>query len=156
MCRVVGPRLPRQLHLRYDAAVEARGTMRIVAELTLWLLRLFLIALCVTYLWPVLAGVTGAADAIGDVMHGKLIVRELGLPAPWVPDASRVLAQSYGVHVSLGECMVSPARLTYVHGYNFVSMAAIRRKFGRDIVQQTDAGAEQAWNENKHSESDAP
>ena len=37
--------------------------------------------------------------------------------------------------------MVSPPLLAYTEGYNWVSMAAANRKFGRDVFKDSEADA---------------
>lgn len=73
----------------------------------------------------------GKSDAQKDVAAGKLVVKSYGLPSPeWFASAKRLL-ENYGIETFGYGCVVSGGLIGYVRGYNEISEAAIKKKFGK-------------------------
>lgn len=76
----------------------------------------------------------GEADARRDVAAGKLIIRLRGMAAFPPPD----FKEKYGIEFSIGGCLVSEDIDEYDDGYNKISEAEIRRRFGRQFFKVYD------------------
>jgi tetratricopeptide (TPR) repeat protein len=87
--------------------------------------------------WWLAAPVRGRLGAYLDLSRGHYRLLTFGLPPAWLPEYSRLLRERYGVEVvPVAGCVVSPALVSYVDGYDKVSESAARRKFGRDIFSE--------------------
>ena len=73
----------------------------------------------------------GRSDAEEDVAAGELAIRSYGLPKfAWL-EATERLEKKYGIKTYNFGCEVSDGLLAYARGYNEVSEAAIKKKFGK-------------------------
>jgi len=81
----------------------------------------------------------GKADAESDVARGKLLIRRYGLTPGASSESLKELKEKYGIEFFEYGCLVSGGLIEYVRGYNEVSSAEIKRKFG-DKVLTTVAG----------------
>ena len=81
-----------------------------------------------------------------DVAHGRYFELGYGLPAPWVPEYTRLLRERYGVeHRPVAGCLVSQSLISFVRAYNSVSTAAAKRRFGHDIFKESCNDARRNW-----------
>ena len=70
----------------------------------------------------------------------------LGLPARWLTDYRQVMRERYGVTVRpIAGCGVSEAQVQFADSYNRVSIDAINRKYGRDVVTETRHEVASSW-----------
>lgn len=77
----------------------------------------------------------GVKDAEKDVARGKLLIRRYGL-TPGIPTESLVrLKEKYGIEIIEHGCLVSSEFVEYVRGYNHISIAEIKRKFGDSALE---------------------
>lgn len=110
--------------------------LRTHKTLTTLLLCAFSIAEMVA--WDCSARVRGKLVARFDLARGHYEVLTLGLPAPWRPEAARLLRERYKIEMRVvAGCMVSESLLAYVDAYNKVSMSAAKLKFGHDVFQES-------------------
>ncbi len=69
----------------------------------------------------------GQTEAKKDVARGKLIIKRYGFgPSPH-PDK---LLEKYGIELNEYGCLISANLIAYVKGYNEISLAEIKRKYG--------------------------
>jgi hypothetical protein len=100
--------------------------------------------------WLLSASPRGYLAARFDLAQGHHVVQTFGLPVPWKGDYVRLIRERYGVEDrTVAGCMVSPWLESYVHAYNSVSIAAIKRKFGHDVFAECAADASKAWEEHR-------
>ena len=76
----------------------------------------------------------GKADAESDVARGKLLIKRYGLTPSASSESFRELKEKYGVEFFDFGCLVSDGLIEYVKGYNEVSSAEIKRKFGDKVL----------------------
>ena len=72
----------------------------------------------------------GKTDATNDVAKGVLIIRRYGLTAGIAPESLKKLKEKYGIVYYDYGCIVTPNLIEYVKGYNEISQAEIKRKYG--------------------------
>lgn len=72
----------------------------------------------------------GEADAVSDIAKGKLIIKRYGLTPGVSPESLKELKEKYGIEYFEYGCVVSANLIEYVKGYNEISGAEIKRKFG--------------------------
>jgi hypothetical protein len=95
--------------------------------------------------WPV-STVRGWTQARFDLARGHYKVLGYGLPTQWRSDYVSILGSRYGVQFRpVTGCVVSQGTLDYVEAYDNVSVAAINRRFGRDIIKEAEDEAEKEW-----------
>ena len=88
----------------------------------------------------------GEASAKSDIAHGRYRELTYGLPGPGRLEYTRVLRERYGIEVRVvAGCVVPPTLIDYVAGYNSVSMAAAKRKFGRNVFREAGDEARRTW-----------
>jgi thiol-disulfide isomerase/thioredoxin len=76
----------------------------------------------------------GVEDARRDILSGKLFIKRYGL-APGVDSQGlKKIKEKYGVEILEHGCLVWEGFPEYVRGYNEVSMAEIRRKYGTRVL----------------------
>lgn len=93
--------------------------------------------------WYPVAGMFGRAEAERDVRHGRLRVLGYGRTNLTRTAEAKMLRLRYGIEFEdVAGCVVSKAEIDYAAAYNAVSDAAIRRRFGRDVVRESWAAAE--------------
>lgn len=74
---------------------------------------------------------TAAATAKRDVASGRLCYKISGMISPSFDERKALLNRKYGVEiVRVADCDVNYEELAEEEGYNSVSLAAIKRKFG--------------------------
>lgn len=55
---------------------------------------------------------------------------------PWLSECAPLLEQRYGIHLKdIAGCVVDDQIIGHVIGYNDVSMAEMKRRFGRDVLE---------------------
>jgi hypothetical protein len=92
------------------------------------------------------ASIRGRLVAHFDVVRGHYKVLSYGLPVSWRPEYVRLLRERYGIeHRAVAGCVVSESLVSYVHGYNAVSTAAVNRKFGHDVFEECAEDARKNW-----------
>ena len=92
---------------------------------------------------------TGRSDAEKDVRENRLIIEAFGLPSPWDGDYAKVLDQRYHIQVrTLATCIVDDKTVGHAKGYNEVSRAEIKRRFGSDVIEKTRSEVQKHWEEN--------
>lgn len=83
--------------------------------------------------------ICGYLAAENDVHHGQYRLLGYGLPPPGMPRYVRMLKARYGIQYrAVAGCVVSRSQMDFVAAYNNVSATAIGRKFGRDVVRETE------------------
>jgi hypothetical protein len=88
----------------------------------------------------------GALAAWADHARGHLEVKVYGEPCPWDHAYARLLKERYGVEFNrVAYCVVTPGLVSYVRGYNSISVPRLNGRFGRDIFGECAAEAEAAW-----------
>jgi thiol-disulfide isomerase/thioredoxin len=75
----------------------------------------------------------GKANAGNDIAEGKFIIRRYGLTPGIAPESLKKLKETYGIEYIEHGCVVTNNLVEYVKGYNEVSKAEIKRKFGLDF-----------------------
>jgi hypothetical protein len=92
------------------------------------------------------AFIQGESLARVDIARGRYVELGYGLPAPWVPEYTRLLRERYGVeHRPVAGCLVSKSLVSFVRAYNSVSTAAAKRRFGHDIFKESCNDAKRNW-----------
>jgi hypothetical protein len=88
----------------------------------------------------------GKAAAHLDIARGRYRVLIFGLRRSWEPEYARLLRDRYGVELKpVAGCIVSQGLIWYVDGYDKVSTAAVIRKYGHDIFEESERGARKTW-----------
>jgi hypothetical protein len=96
--------------------------------------------------WEFSASLRGRAAAHFDVARGRYQILGYGLPAAWQPEYAWLLRQRYGIEYrAVAGCIVSRSLVDYVDGYDSVSAAAAKRRFGRDVFRECSADASMHW-----------
>jgi len=86
------------------------------------------------FAWDYSASARGSMVARYDVARGHYRVLHYGFPSPGLAKYARIMRQRYGIeYLAVAGCVLSPSLKAYADGYNAVSMAAVKRKYGRDI-----------------------
>jgi hypothetical protein len=93
---------------------------------------------CSVTVWNETAFTRGQLAAHFDIAGGHYKILGYGLPAPGRPEYIRALHDKYNVEFHpVAGCIVSQSLISYVDGYDRVSIAAANRKYGQDIVQES-------------------
>lgn len=82
----------------------------------------------------------GRIDALKDIADNKLIIRMAGRPANWVSTWIDILKEN-NIRYSNSGCLVFDGLFEYIEAYNKVSGAEIKRRFGDDFLDKTQARA---------------
>lgn len=86
---------------------------------------------------PQAAYANGRADAERDVANGKLVVMTFGFPPPSVLVQRSNLWNQYRIELRpVAGCGVTDVVAASVRGYNEVSEAEIKRRFGADVLDR--------------------
>jgi hypothetical protein len=97
-------------------------------------------------LWSLFASMRGELAARFDIARGHYEIEAYGLPVPWRPEYARLLNERHGVRVhTVALCIVSQSLRSYADSYNRVSVAAVNRKFGRDVFKECADDADRNW-----------
>jgi hypothetical protein len=84
----------------------------------------------------------GQRDARQDIAHGVLAIEAFGTPRENFPDYEKLLKENYGIAIRWVASNDVPVRvLEHWKGYNEVSKVEIERKFGSNVLQQTQTEA---------------
>src|SRR5579863_2337940 len=84
--------------------------------------------------WSFLRGMFVASF---DAMRGHYKELGAGLTSDALPEYVRLLQARYGIeHDELAGCVLSDSMSAYIRGYNTVSVAAAKRKFGPDVFAE--------------------
>jgi thiol-disulfide isomerase/thioredoxin len=76
----------------------------------------------------------GKTDAAKDIAEGKLIIRRYGLTRlEKNPKSSKRLKEKYSIEYIEHGCIVTSNLIEYVKGYNEISKAEIKRRFGTEL-----------------------
>ena len=85
----------------------------------------------------------GRADAEKDVREGRLIVEDYGFPRKGQAKYAAILQQRYNVELRrVAGDIVDVKAIGHAKGYNEVSEAAIKSRFGENILSAAEAEAE--------------
>ena len=76
-------------------------------------------------------------DAQGDISSGKLLMLSYGLPPKEAFEWEKILKNSYDIEGYNFGCVVFGKMKEYTNSYNEVSIAAIKQKFGDDVLEKT-------------------
>lgn len=98
-----------------------------------------LFALCAAdVLWSHSAVWRGRLAAHMDLRRGHYIVLAYGLPRFGAPEYARILKEQYAIEFHyVGFCTVSRTLRAYADGYDELSGAAAKRKFGDDVFEKS-------------------
>ena len=78
----------------------------------------------------------GIEDAKKDVAAGKFKIKNYGLMPMATKESTDKLQQKYGIEIIYNGCLVMPGQVEYAKGYNEVSIASIKDKFGEKVLEQ--------------------
>lgn len=85
----------------------------------------------------------GRFEASRDLSNGVMIVKSAGLPSPEWADYEQLLQTRYNVKFKpIAGCLVSEGLMAYLRGYDEISGAAIKRKYGTNIFERLAVEAE--------------
>lgn len=88
--------------------------------------------------WWGSAHMRGRITARLDMARGRYLLLGYGLPPRERPEYVRLLRERYGVEFKVvGYCTVSDSLRRYADGYDEVSMADVKRKFGHDVFGES-------------------
>ena len=88
----------------------------------------------------------GRSKALKDVSENRLIVEMSGMPKPWDGEWARLLLERYHIQLNEHGCLTDEKIAGYERGYNEVSLAEIKKRYGPDLLRDTQAEAEKQWN----------
>jgi hypothetical protein len=89
-------------------------------------------------LWSYLAAWRGRLAAHMDLRRGHFIVLAYGLPPFGAPEYARILKEQYAIEFHYVDfCTVSTTLRAYADGYDELSGAAAKRKFGGDVFEKS-------------------
>jgi hypothetical protein len=92
----------------------------------------------ILWIWSPLAYTRGKLAAHRDIARGRYVVLGYGLPTEDRPTYAQLLKKRYGIEFRVvAGCIVSKPLMDYSNGYDEVSSAAIKRKFGSDVFKET-------------------
>jgi hypothetical protein len=92
--------------------------------------------------WSVAAPIRGRLAAWVDVRHGHYRLLVYGLPPPESPEYEALLRGRYDIEMkAVAGCTVSESLVSYVAGYDALSAAAARRKYGHDVFKECEEAA---------------
>lgn len=113
-------------------------------------LRLGCAALALFVLWFAAAYPRGVLMAHIDHARGHYDYLHMGSPVAWFFDASRLLADQYGVEISPAPGVMG-WDVWYMEGYNSASRQLLTTQFGKDVIAECFSRAEQEYRA-KHPE----
>lgn len=77
----------------------------------------------------------GLTDAKNDIANGKYMIKYYGLVPMASKEYSDKLKQKHGIEIIYNGCLVSSGEVEYGKGYNEISIAAIKKKFGEKVLE---------------------
>lgn len=93
----------------------------------------------------------GKKDALRDIQAENLKVKTFGTIVTWFQEWRKILLNEYNVEIEVvSGCVVSDETVEYVNGYNKISEAEIKKKFGEDIFEKTLDEAEAIWKQESY------
>ena len=88
----------------------------------------------------------GQQEALEDIKADKLKMKTLGRPVSWFQEWREILLKEYKIQIEMiAGCMVSDEEVDYANGYNNISEAEIKKRFGETIFEKTFDKAEKVW-----------
>ena len=91
----------------------------------------------------------GRAHAGRDLARNYLAVERYGRELVYADIEDKILLQRFGIHVEhVAGCMIFPRGAGHVRGYNDVSEAEIRRRFG-NALEAASREAEMRWEQSR-------
>lgn len=91
---------------------------------------------------------SGRVDAERDLRAGRLIVEIYGFPLRGEPEYAQMLRDRYGVELRrVASDIVDVNAIGHAMGYNVVSEAEIKRRFGSDVFERLQQEAERIYNQ---------
>ena len=89
----------------------------------------------------------GKAVAKWDVAHGHYVVHYNSVGRPWIEDYATKLREQYGIDAQKGSwgCCQLNSTSTFRTGYALTQRAALIKRFGRDVVDESFYEARAAW-----------
>jgi hypothetical protein len=96
--------------------------------------------------WYPLASLFGKYEARVDIAHGRYKEFAWGLPFRGADVYARLLRERYDIEFHYVDYCTAPKSMRdYAEAYDEVSSAAVKRKFGRDVFQETYGEAVKNW-----------
>jgi hypothetical protein len=96
--------------------------------------------------WRPFPKTRGELAARFDIAIGHQKILSYGMVNPWFPEYARLMRERYGIEGRMvAGCIVSESTCGYVESYDAVSLAEARRRYGRDIAQETMEEARNRW-----------
>jgi hypothetical protein len=90
----------------------------------------------------------GRRDAENDLRQGRLIVEEYGYPRKGSREYAEMLQQRYGIEIRrVASDIVDRQAYGHAIGYNEVSKAEIKRRFGDNALKDAEDQAAKHWDE---------
>ena len=88
----------------------------------------------------------GEKEALEDIKADKLKLKTLGLKVGWFREWQEILWKEHEIQIDIiAGCMVSDEEIDYANGYNSISEAEIKKRFGENIFENTLYKAERIW-----------
>jgi len=79
----------------------------------------------------------GRSEARQDLDNGLFTVKTIGLPSPEFYTYQRLMSERCGVSLQpVAGCLVSAGLVAYMDGYNEVSVARVKQKFGTNVFDE--------------------
>jgi hypothetical protein len=128
--------------------------IRILAKAALVAALLYLLLVWDDDGWRPIPSVRGRIDAKNDLAHGRFKDLGYGLPFGGADEYARLLKERYGIDFHYVDfCTVSKPTRDYADAYDEVSIAAAKRKFGRDVFKDAYDQAVKDWSQRGARES---
>jgi hypothetical protein len=88
----------------------------------------------------------GKKEALRDITANNLSLKTLGLKVKWFQEWREILSNKCKIEIDvIAGCMVLDESVDYANGYNEISEAEIKKRFGEDILEKTLDEAEAIW-----------
>lgn len=90
----------------------------------------------------------GRADADNDLRANRLVVENWGLPMKGQDEYAKILRERYRIEFKrVGGDVVDVQTIGHAEGYNELSEREIKRRFGDDVLEKTEAEAVKEYKE---------
>ncbi len=100
--------------------------------------------------WSASASVRGRLAGYSKIRRGQYAILTYGAPPSERPEYARLLKERYGIELrAVAGCIVSEPLMSYVEGYDEVSAAAAKQKFGHDVFRE-------CWDEARKNSEERP